>query len=104
MGIKNPTVSIDVNVTGANLTAGAASSNLALPVDSAGNAPQYVRVAMLPATACHIRFGGVAVAALATDTLITGGDSVTFNTSGCTHAAVIQEGTGGQVNVVPLAW
>lgn len=104
MGIKNPTHSVRVTVTGVNLTAGATSSSAPLPLDSAGNPPEYVRVAMTPSTACHIRFGGAAVAAVATDTLINGTFPEVFNTSGCTHVAVIQETVGGMVNVVPLAW
>ena len=105
MGFKNPTDSLRVLVTGVNLTAGVATSSAALPVNSAGATAKYVRVAMPAGTAAHVRLGASGVTAAATDTLIAGGyPGTVFDASGCTHIACIQEGTGGQVNVVPLEW
>ena len=105
MGYKNPTDSLRVLATGVNLTAGVASTSAALPTDSAGNTARYVRVAMPSGTAAHVRVGASTVTAAATDTLIAGGyPGTVFDCAGCTHIACIQEGTGGQVNVVPLEW
>jgi hypothetical protein len=92
-------------VTGVNLTAGAASTSAAIPNNSAGVPAKYVRVAVVGAGAAHIRFGKGAQTAVATDLLIVGqAGSEVFDVGGCDTVAVIQEGTGGLVNVAPMEW
>lgn len=44
MGYQSPIISVDVNVTGVNITTGAASASAAIPNTSAGTVARYVRV------------------------------------------------------------
>jgi hypothetical protein len=44
MGYQSPIISVDVNVTGVNLTTGAASTSASIPNNSAGVVARYVRV------------------------------------------------------------
>ena len=93
------------SATGVNLTAGAASASASIPNTSAGVAAKYVRVAVVGAGAAHIRFGKGATTAVATDLLIVGQSGAeVFDVGGYDTVAVIQEGTGGIVNVAPLEW
>jgi hypothetical protein len=92
-------------VTGVNLTAGAVSTSASLPVNSAGNVARYVRVAVVGAGAAHVRIGKGAQTAVATDLLIVGqAGAEMLDVGGCDTIAVIQEGTGGLVNVSPMDW
>lgn len=100
--------SIKVVVTGANITTGAASARIAVPKRSDGKNPKFVRVAVNTAGA-HVLFGGSAVVALATDTLVMPSDMAIFDVSGISDAAdgklyiaAIQDAAAGLVNVVPM--
>lgn len=91
--------------TGVNLTAGAASTSAAIPDGSSGRPARYVRVTPVAACSCHVRIGVGTQTAVATDMLLVGATgSVVLDTSGCDTIAVIQEGTGGMVNVAPVGW
>jgi hypothetical protein len=95
--ISNPTVM----AVGFSAATGAASARTAVPVDSSGNNPSYVRVAAR--NECYVKFGTVTVTATANDILIQPGDSQIFQVpKGVTHVAYIQGTAAGQVNVVPL--
>jgi hypothetical protein len=99
---QNPIISIDVNLTGVNITTSAASASSLIPVNAAGLVPRYVRVA---ATAnARIKVGKTTATALATDTLITPNEAIILNCSGADTIAAIQDTAAGSVNVVPLEW
>lgn len=90
-----------ITKTGANITTGAASARVALPTDTAGNVPRYVRVAAT--VAARISLGTVASNAVATDTLLMPGDAMNMAVpAGLTHLCAIQDTAAGTVNVVPL--
>lgn len=90
-----------VTAVGFSAATGAASARSAIPNDSSGNPPNYVRVAAR--NECYIKFGTVTVTATANDILIQPGDSQILGVpKGITHIAYIQGVAAGQVNVVPL--
>lgn len=92
---------ITVTQTGANITTGAASARVALPLDSAGNVPRYVRVSAT--VAARVSLGLVASNALATDALLIPSDAMNMAVpAGLTHLCAIQDTAAGTVNVVPL--
>ena len=87
--------------TGVNQATGVASAGAALPVDSAGQLPKFVRVAVTADT--YFRFGqGGVPTAVATDLLITPGHPVVLQTNGRTHFAVLQVTAAGVAVVTPL--
>lgn len=77
-----------------------ATARSALPVDSAGNRPRYIRVAAVNES--YVRLGDVTVVATAADLLVQPADAVIMAVSGATHIAYIQGATVGRVNVMPL--
>lgn len=79
---------------------GAASTRTALPVDSAGNLPRYVRVAGI--NECYVKLGSATIVATTNDTLIQPADSAIMAVNGCTNIAYIQGSVAGKVNVMPL--
>ena len=91
---------VTITQTGFTAATGAASASTALPNDSAGNRPRYIRVAGI--NECYVKLGGAGVTATANDTLIQPADSVIMAVSGATTIAYIQGTAAGKVNVVPL--
>ncbi|UOD28781.1 hypothetical protein INH39_25570 [Massilia violaceinigra] len=92
---------ITVTQTGANITTGAASARVALPLDSSGKVPRYIRVSAT--AAARISLGTVASNALATDALLMPSDAMNMAVPlGLTHLCAIQDTAAGTVNVVPL--
>ncbi len=91
---------VNITQTGFTAATGASSARSAIPVDSAGNIPRYIRVAGI--NECYVKLGGAAVAATANDTLIQPADSVIMVVSGATNIAYIQGSAAGKVNVMPL--
>jgi len=91
-----------VTVTQVGFTAatGAASANSAIPTDSAGNLPRYIRVSGI--NECYVKIGGASVAATANDVLIQPADSLIMTVNGQPKIAYIQGTAAGKVNVVPL--
>jgi len=85
--------------TGATVAAGAASANVAIPNGSHGGRPRYVR--LIATGNAHVKLGGAAVAATATDMLI-GSEPVTVTVLGHTHVAAIQNSAACTVQVQPL--
>ena len=85
---------------GVTLTSGAASTNSALPNNSSGKAPNYVRVQVT--NYAFIKFGVSGVTATSNDILISPNEAEVFALSGNTYIACIQQATGGVVNVTPL--
>ena len=78
MGYQSPIFSVDVNVTGVNIT----------------TAPQYA----------HIQVRKGSATALATDTMVIPGEALIFCCAGADTIAAIQDTASGTVNVVPLEW
>lgn len=90
-----------ITVTGANITTGAASAAVALPVASSGEIARYYRITAT--NAAHVRLGLVGLTALATDVMVQPGCNLTLDVPrGLTHIAAIQDTAAGTVNVAPL--
>lgn len=91
---------LTVTQVGFTAATGAATARTAIPVDSAGNLPRYIRVAAINES--YIKIGGSGVNATTNDTLIQPADSVILTVNQQTHIAYIQGTSAGKVNVVPL--
>lgn len=92
---------VTITTVGFSAATGAASANTAIPVDSSGRRPNYIRVAAR--NECYVKLGLVGVAATTNDILIQPADSLILQVpAGVTHIGYIQGTTAGQVNVVPL--
>ena len=78
------------------------SAAVAIPVDSSGNRPNYIRVTA--SNEVFVKLGLVGVVATNQDTLVQPADSVVLQVpKGITHIAGIQgAGGAGRFNVVPL--
>jgi hypothetical protein len=91
---------ITVQSVGFTAATGAASARTAIPTNSAGEIPRYIRVAGI--NECYVKLGTVTVTATANDMLVQPADSAIMTTNGMTHIAYIQGTAAGKVNVVPL--
>jgi hypothetical protein len=91
---------VTITTTGFTAATGAASARTAIPTDSAGNVPRYIRVAAINES--YVKIGGASVAASANDVLIQPADSEIFSVNGQTHIAYIQGTSAGKVNVQAL--
>lgn len=85
---------------GISAATGAASVVVALPNNSAGRRPRFVRVTTT--AAAYVRLGLAGAAAVAGDALVQPGDSVVLATSGLTHIAAIQVAAAGVMQVSPI--
>lgn len=91
---------VSVGKTGITVTTAATSAQTAIPTDSAGNLPRYIRIA---ATAeSYVKLGPTGVAATTNDLLVQPADSVIVSVGNAGFFAVIQGTASGKVNVVPL--
>lgn len=86
--------------TGSNIAFGAASASVAIPTDSAGNVPKYLRLAATQA--CYVKLGTAGVSAVAGDLLVQPADSVIVRSYGLTNIAALQVTTGGVLQISPL--
>ena len=91
---------IAVFAVGSTQATGAASARVALPTDSAGNNPRYIRVAAINES--YVKLGNSTVVATANDLLIQPADAAILAVNGATHVAFIQGTAVGKVNIVPL--
>jgi len=91
---------ITVMATGFTAATGAASARSAIPVNSAGERPRYIRVAAINES--YVKLGDVTVTATANDILVQPADSIWLAVNGATNIAYIQGTSAGKVNVVPL--
>lgn len=101
--MSNIFASTGVTITSVGFSAatGAASASAAIPNDSSGRAPNYIRVSAR--NECYVKLGTSSVAATTNDVLIQPADSLILQVpKGITHIAYIQGTAAGQVNVVPL--
>lgn len=76
------------------------SARTAIPVNSAGELPRYIRVSGI--NECYIKLGSSTVVATTNDMLIQPADSAILTVNGATNIAYIQGTSAGKVNVVPL--
>lgn len=91
---------ISVMKTGVTLATSGTSANVAIPTDSSGAAPKYIRVAATQD--CYIKLGPSGVAAVAGDMLLQVGDSVVLATSFAPYIAALQVSAAGVLQVSPL--
>ena len=91
---------ITVVAVGFTAATGAATARTAIPTDSAGNLPRYIRVAAINES--YVRLGNATVVATTNDSLIQPADAAIFAVNGATNIAYIQGTAAGKVNVVPL--
>ena len=88
-----------ITTTGFTAATGAVSAVSAIPTDSSGRIPSYIRIA---GTNCFCKLTTSGGAATANDMLIQPGDSqIVAVPKGITHIAYIQNAAAGQINVVP---
>jgi len=91
---------ISVVKTGATIAFNATSANVAIPTDSSGASPKYVR---LSATAnCYAKIGPSGVTAAAGDLLVQPAESVVLKVQHLTHIAALQVSAGGTLQISPL--
>lgn len=93
-------MALQIFATGVNITTGAASAGSAIPVDSSGALPRYVRITA--SVAACVRIGPGAQTAVATDAVVQPGAPLIIATNGCTHVAAIQQTAAGVVQVSPV--
>ena len=87
--------------TGFSAATGAASAVTAIPNDSSGRAPNYIRVSAR--SECYVKLGIAGATATVNDILIQPADSLILGVpKGITHIAYIQGIAAGQVNVVAM--
>lgn len=91
---------IAVFQTGSIIAFGAASSRVAIPNDSSGAVPKYVRVAAN--AACYVKVGNSTVTAADGDVLVQPADAVILKTGNQTHIAAIQVSAAGTVQISPI--
>jgi hypothetical protein len=91
---------IAVFAVGSTQATGAASARVALPTNSAGENPRYIRVAAINES--YIKLGNSGVTATANDVLIQPADAAILCVNGATHIAFIQGASVGKVNVLAL--
>lgn len=94
-------VALVVAAVGDSVTTGGTTANAAIPNNSNGSKPRFVRVAAT--AACHVRLGASGVTATADDLMVAPGDAVVLAVpNGVTHFAYIQSASSGTLNVTPL--
>ena len=91
---------VSIVKTGVVIAFGAASANIAVPTDSAGSIPKYVRVASN--VACYVKIGPAGVAAVAGDALVQPADALIMKTHNYGFIAAIQVTAGGTLQISPL--
>jgi hypothetical protein len=91
-----------ITAVGVTQATSGTSASVAIPNDSSGNRPNYIRVTSSNET--FIKLGLAAVTATPNDALVQPADSVVLQVpKGITHIAGIQgAGGAGRFNVVPL--
>lgn len=85
---------------GVSQATGGVSAVVALPNNSAGALPRFVRVATT--AAAYVRLGTAGATAVAGDVLVQPGDALLLARSGLTHIAAIQVTAAGVMQVSPI--
>lgn len=91
---------ITIAADGTTVTTGAASARVAIPVNSSGSRPLYIRVTSV--AEAYVQMGGSSVNATANSVLVQPADSQIFAVGGHTHIAYIQGTAATRVNITPL--
>ena len=91
---------IGIVKTGVIISFNATSANVAVPTDSSGTIPKYVRIAAN--AACYVKIGPSGLAAVAGDALVQPADSLILKTHGYGYIAAIQMSAAGTVQISPL--
>ena len=91
---------ISVIKPGAVISFSGTSASVAIPTDSAGTTPKYLRLAATQA--CYARLGASGVTAAAGDLLVQPADAVVIKTHGLGYVAALQVSGGGVLQISPL--
>lgn len=91
---------ITILATGVSAATGGASARSAIPTNSTGALPNFIRVS--GRNECYVKVGNSTVVATGNDALVQPADSLLLRVAGNTHIAYIQGTAAGQINVVPL--
>lgn len=92
---------LTIYTDGSTQATGAASARIAIPTNSAGLKPRWIRVAAINES--YFRLGDVTVVATANSTLVQPSDSIDWLSVGsATHIAFIQGAAVGRINIIPL--
>lgn len=91
---------ISVVKTGAIIAFTGTSANVAIPTDSSGTAPKYIRVAAN--AACYVKIGPAGVTAAAGDLLVQPADAVILKVHNQAYIAAIQVSAAGTVQISPI--
>ena len=86
---------------GASITTSGTSQRVAMPTDSSGNNPRYVVISVTQAA--YVRPGNSTVTAATTDIICNANEKTVLNVAGCTHIAALQQGSSGNVTIVPVS-
>lgn len=91
---------ISVVKTGAIIAFTGTSANVAIPTDSSGTAPKYIRVAAN--AACYVKIGPAGVTAAAGDLLVQPADAVILKVHNQAYIAAIQVSAAGTMQISPI--
>jgi P pilus assembly chaperone PapD len=92
---------VSVNAAGTTVTTGAASASVAVPVDSSGNQPNYVRIAATVES--YVKIGGGTPTATANDIMVQPADAIILQVPRVASKVAYIQGTAtGKVNITPL--
>jgi hypothetical protein len=91
---------LQIGAVGSTITTSATSTRIAIPVDSAGVKPGYLRIASN--AYAFVKIGDSTVTATGNDILLQPNDELCIVVSGNTHVAAIQDSAAGKVNVIAL--
>lgn len=91
---------ISIVKTGGIIAFTGAAARIAIPTDSSGTLPKYIRVAAN--AACYVKIGDVTVTAVAGDSLVQPADALTLKTHNQTYISAIQVSGVGTVQISPL--
>lgn len=87
--------------SGASITTSGTTQRVAIPTDSSGLPARYIVVSVTQAA--YVRPGNSTVAAATTDVICNANEKTVLNVAGCTHFAALQQGSSGNVTIVPVS-
>lgn len=91
---------ISVVKTGSTIAFTGTSANVAMPTDSSGTTPKYIRLAST--AACYVKIGASGVSAVAGDLLVQPADSVVLKVGRQAYIAALQVSAAGTLQISPL--
>jgi len=88
---------------GVQVTAGAASANVALPQTTSGKTARYIGVQTVAGTYAYVKFGkDNTVTASSADAPVTSNEMRIFNVTGQSYIAYIQDTAAAKINIIPI--